>query len=82
MVGFVKILESNAIPSQAFTGAWGSRSLRLPEFLDSRKMKASILSAWRTDRLSPQDYHWNSFLLEADSAPVPEGCRNKQVNKK
>ena len=42
------------IPRQTWTGPAGSRRLRLPEFLDSRHMKAARLSAIRTGRLYPQ----------------------------
>jgi len=43
--------KGKAIPLQAWTGPEGSRSLRLPEFLDSRHMKVVRLSALHTGRL-------------------------------
>jgi hypothetical protein len=58
-----------AIPIQAWTGHFGSRKLRLPEFLDNRHMKAARL-ALRTGRLYPaRRYPWHSFLLVAEPPP-------------
>jgi len=42
--------KGKAIPIQAWTGSEGFRSLRLPEFLESRHMKVARLSAQRTGR--------------------------------
>jgi hypothetical protein len=39
------------IPLQAWTGSWGSKKLRLPEFLDSQYMKMVSLLALHTCRL-------------------------------
>ena len=48
--------------------SYHSRTVRLPEFLDNRHMKAVRLSALRTGRLYPsRRYPWYSFLLEAES---------------
>jgi hypothetical protein len=45
------LFKGKVIPLQAWTGPEGSRRLRLPEFLDSRYIKAVRLSALRTRRL-------------------------------
>jgi hypothetical protein len=42
-----------AIPLQAWTGPWGSRRLRLVEFLENRHMKMVKVSALRTGRFYP-----------------------------
>jgi hypothetical protein len=42
-------------PATGLTDPWGSRSLRLLEFLDNRHMKVVRLSALRTGRLYPQE---------------------------
>ena len=39
--------KGKAFPLQVWTGPWGSRRLRLPEFLDNRHMKVVRLSALR-----------------------------------
>ena len=44
-----------AIPLQAWIGPWGSRTLRLPEFLDSRHMNMVKFLFLRTGRLYPQE---------------------------
>ena len=49
------ICKGKAIPLQAWTGRWGSRKLRFPEFLDSQHMKVVRLSAQRTGHLYPQE---------------------------
>jgi hypothetical protein len=46
--------KGKATPLQAWTGPWGSRRLRLPEFLDSRHVKVVRLSALGAGRLYPQ----------------------------
>jgi hypothetical protein len=53
-----KFLNVKAIPLQAWTGPEGSRSSRLPEFLDNRRIKL-VKSALGIDRLHPQE----KFLL-------------------
>ena len=45
--------KGKAFPLQAWTGSWGSRTLRLPEFLENRHLKVAGLSALRTGRLYP-----------------------------
>jgi hypothetical protein len=51
--------KGKAFPLQAWTGPWGSRRLRLPEFVDNQHMKVVRLSALRTGRL----YHQKGFLV-------------------
>jgi len=50
-------LKLEAIPVQIWTNPEGSRSLWLPQFLDSRHMKIVGLSAVRTGRLNPQELY-------------------------
>jgi len=40
---------------QLWTAPYGSRTLRLPEFPDNRRMTVARLSALRTSRLYPQE---------------------------
>ena len=60
--------KDKAIPLQACTGLESSRSLRLPEFLDSRHMKVVMfVSPTHRPPLPHRKYSWYSFLLEAES---------------
>jgi len=49
-------------PLQAWTDPYGSRGLRLPEFVDNWHVKVVTLSALSTNR------HYVSFLLEAKTS--------------
>ena len=51
----VALNQAKAFPLQAWTGRWGFRWLRLPEFLDNLHMKEVRLSALRTGHLYPQE---------------------------
>ena len=51
MAGKVLTYRKKTIPIQAWTGRLGSRRLRLPEFLDSRKMKVVRWQVLSTGRL-------------------------------
>jgi hypothetical protein len=70
-IGEVFVVLSKALPIQAWVGPYGSRSLRLPEFLDNRHMKVLRLLALCTSRLYPQKINWYSFVLESGSIPRP-----------
>jgi hypothetical protein len=50
-----KFLNVKAIPLQAWADPKGSRSSRLPEFLDNRRIKLVKLSALCIGRLHPQE---------------------------
>jgi hypothetical protein len=54
-INFSKTCKGKDFPLQALTDPWGSRRLRLLEFLDSQHMKVLRLSALRTGRLYPQE---------------------------
>jgi hypothetical protein len=49
--------KGKAIPVQTWTDPRGSRSLRLPEFLDNQQMKVVKLSALSNGRLYPLGTH-------------------------
>ena len=49
------LVIGEAVPIQAWAGPEGSRSLRLPEFLDSQDMKEARLSVLRTGHPYPQE---------------------------
>ena len=59
--------------SQALTGPYDFRRLRLPNFLDSRHIEVVRLSVLRTGRFTPPP---PPFLLEAESTPGPN-CDRK-----
>jgi hypothetical protein len=60
--------KGKGFPLQAWNGSWGSRRLRLLDFLDFGTMKVVRSSPLRTGRLHPQEFSWYSFL-EAQSTP-------------
>jgi hypothetical protein len=45
--------KGKRVPLQAWTGPWGSRRFRIPEFLDNQNMEVVMLSALCTCRLYP-----------------------------
>ena len=47
------MIKGKGILLQTWTGPWGYRRLRLPEFLDNRHLKVVGLSALHTGRLKP-----------------------------
>ena len=60
------------IPVQARTGPEGFRTMRFPEFIDTRHTNVTEESAIRTGRLySPRRYTWYSFVLEAVLTSLP-----------
>ena len=52
---YLQSLNGKTIPIQAWIGPYGSRGLRLPEFLDSRHVKVVRLSVLSTGRRYPQE---------------------------
>jgi hypothetical protein len=66
-----------AIPLQGWTGRKGSRSLRIPEFLDNWHMKVVRLSALRTGRLYPSGDILGNLSVRVDPKAVvlPERLR-------
>ena len=47
--------KGKALPIQAWTGPWGSRRFRLPEFLCNRHMQVVRLTSLRTGHLYPKE---------------------------
>jgi len=73
--------EYKATPLQAWIGPYGSRKLRLPEFLDNWHMKMVRLPALHISRLyNPRRYTWYPFLLEAAMTTRPQLSWKDQVN--
>ena len=73
-IGYKKNHDKNdkANPLQAWKGPWGSRSLRLPEFLENRHMNVARLSAVHTGPLyAPGGTPSYSLLLQTESTPRP-----------
>jgi hypothetical protein len=63
---------ANNVKSYPFTGLYGSRRLRLPEFLYSWHIKVVRFSALLTGHLYPtEDICVVLILLEAESTPGP-----------
>ena len=59
--------SKKAIQLQAWAGSLGSRSLRLPEFLDKRHMKVGRLVS-QTHLPGDTWYSWYLFRIEAESS--------------
>jgi len=75
--------EDKATPLQAWIGPYGSRKLRLPEFLDNWHLKVVRVPALHISCLyNPRRYPWYSFLLEAVMTPRPQCSWKDQVNRK
>jgi hypothetical protein len=58
-------VKGKAVPLQASSGPEGSRKLRFPDFV------ATAQDGGKVVRLTPREYPWYSFLLEAESTPGP-----------
>jgi hypothetical protein len=53
-------------------GPYGCETSRLPHFLDNRFINGGkVVSITRQQLFTPQENSWYSFLLEAESTPVP-----------
>ena len=66
---YFKYRKVKAIPVEAWTGSDGSRMLRLPEFLDTRHVKAVMLAAIRTGRLYPPRHTTGTYFCQKLSRP-------------
>jgi len=55
---------------QAWRGTEGSRRLRLPDFIIAHE-GGKVVSHVHRLLVPPRKYSWYSFLLEAESTPVP-----------
>jgi hypothetical protein len=74
---FCKKKRNVNIKSYPITVPKGSRSLRLPEFLDTRHMKVAELLALRIGRLYPSGKNpWYSVMLKTEPTSLP-WCRRK-----
>ena len=58
------MVNGKAVPLQAQKGPEGSRKLRFPDFVTAQ-------NGGRLSAFNPRKYSWYSFLLEAESTPVP-----------
>ena len=63
--------KGKAVPLQAWTGAEGSRKLRLPDFVTTAQDGGKIVSLTHRPLFAPRKCSWNSFLLEAEWTPGP-----------
>jgi hypothetical protein len=69
---YAVIKFQKAIPVTGRRGLLGCETSRLPHFLDNRLIdggKVVSLTLWPP--LTPQEYSWYSFLLEAEWTPGP-----------
>ena len=62
--------KGKAVPLQAWSGPEGSRKLRFPDFMTTAQDGGKV-SFMHQPPLLPRKYTWYSFLLEAESTPVP-----------
>ena len=64
--------KGKAVPLQARTGPEGSRKLRFPDFVTTAHDDGKVVSLTHPPAdFTPRKYSWYSFLLEAESTPVP-----------
>ena len=71
-------------PCTGLDSPWEFQEVKAPRFQDNKHMKAVMLSALLTGHLNPpplpRKYSWYSFLLEAESTPVPYCGRKDYFN--
>ena len=61
------LCKGKAVPLQAWSGPEGSRKLRFPDFM----ITAQGCQPYAPTAFTPRKCSWYSFLLEAESTPVP-----------
>ena len=71
-----------AIPLQPWTGPEFSRRLRLPDLKTIGTWRGKVVSPTHRPPLPHRKYSWYSFLLRAESTPVPQCDRKGYVNEK
>ena len=82
-IGSNKIdVKVKAVPLQALNGPKCSRKLRFPDFMKTAQDGGKIVSFTHRLTLPPRKYTWQSFLLEAESTPVPQRDRKDYVTEK
>jgi hypothetical protein len=65
-------IKGKAIPLTDHGGPQGCETSRLPHFLDNWLTDGGgVVSLKRWPLFTPQEDSWYSFLLEAESTPVP-----------
>ena len=62
--------KGKAVSLQTWSGPEGSRNLRFPDYMTTVRDGGKFSFTHRPP-LSPRKYSWYSFLLEAESTPVP-----------
>jgi len=68
-IGLYIYVNGRIIPADASSGPEGSRSLRLPVFIDNHHMKVIRCQPHAPAAFTPRRYSWYSFLLEMESIP-------------
>ena len=63
--------KGKAVLLQAWSGPEGSRKLRFPDYITTAQDGGEVVSLTHRPSLPPRKYSWYSFLLEAESTPVP-----------
>jgi hypothetical protein len=65
--------KGKAIPVTGCEGPSGCETSRLPHFLDNRLTEGGeVVSLTLRQLIIPQEDSWYSFLLEAESTPLPQ----------
>ena len=65
------LCKGKAVPLQAWSDPEGSRKLRFPDFMTTAQDDGKIDSLTHRPPLPPTRYTWYSFVLEAESTPLP-----------
>jgi hypothetical protein len=67
----IQLCKVKADPLHSWSGPEGSRKLRFPDFMRTAQDGGKVVSLTQRQPSPPKKYTWYSFLLEAESTPMP-----------